>query len=396
MKILVVCQHYYPEPFRVTDICEEFAKRGHDVLVVTGEPNYPEGYIYPGYEKHKKSDEIINGVRVHRCPIIPRKKGIIHRFLNYWSFARSSKKFVKSSRCVASDKTGFDIVFANQSSPVMMAQAAITYKKKYGVPVYLYCLDIWPECLVAGGVKRNSALFRHYYKVSKKIYGQADRIFVSSSMFSEYFKDTFGICNTVYLPQYSEELFTPEMCKKEPGETVDLMFAGNVGKMQSVETIVEAARLTRDVGNLRWHVVGDGSELNRMKALANGLNNVVFHGRKPLEDMPGFYRMADAMLVTMKKEPIIAYTLPGKVQTYMAAGKPILGAADGEVKRVITNSKCGYCADADDAEGLADLARKFVRQKSDHDEMGKNAARFYEASFTKARFFQSLEENWRA
>ena len=283
----------------------------------------------------------------------------------------------------------------NQLSPVMMAKAGIVYKKRQQVPLYLYCLDLWPESLVAGGVKHNSIIFKHYFKVSKAIYKSADKIFVSSSMFSKYFEDNFAIHDTVYLPQYSEELFSFELCKKEPNETVDLMFAGNIGKMQSVKTIIEAARLTQDIDILKWHIVGDGSEFEQIKTLANGLNNVFFYGRKPLTEMPDYYRMADAMLITLKKERIISYTLPGKVQTYMAAGKPILGAADGETNKVITESRCGFCAGAEDAKGLADIARRFVLQKNCHREMGENAARFYETSFTKSSFFQVLEENWR-
>ena len=120
MKILVVCQYYYPEPFRVKDLCEEMAKRGHEVTVVTGEPNYPEGQIYKGYENHAHADEIINGVKVHRCPIIPRKTGLVFRLLNYFSYPHEANKYIKKL-------DGFDIVFVNQLSPVMMAEPGIKY-----------------------------------------------------------------------------------------------------------------------------------------------------------------------------------------------------------------------------------------------------------------------------
>ena len=203
MRILVVCQYYYPEPFRVNDICEEMVKRGHEVTVVTGEPNYPEGRIYKGYERHQKSDEIINGVKVHRCPIIPRKTGTVYRFLNYFSYPQRAKKYIKS--LTASDGNPFDIVFVNQLSPVMMAEPAISYKKKHGTPVVMYCLDLWPESLVAGGVSRGFVIYKVFHRISKRIYRGVDRILITSRLFRGYLKEQFGVEDDKidYLPQYA-------------------------------------------------------------------------------------------------------------------------------------------------------------------------------------------------
>jgi hypothetical protein len=191
MKILVICQYYYPEPFRVNDICEEMVKRGHEVTVVTGEPNYPEGQIYKGYENHQNSDEVINGVKVHRCPIIPRKTGTLYRFLNYLSFPHEAKKYIRNLK--TSDSKPFDVIFVNQLSPVMMAEPAITYKKKYGTPIVMYCLDLWPESLVAGGVSRRSTIYKVFHRVSRRIYNGMDRILITSRMFRGYLKEQFGV-----------------------------------------------------------------------------------------------------------------------------------------------------------------------------------------------------------
>ena len=385
MKILVVCQYYYPEPFRITDICEELVKRGHDVTVVTGLPNYPMGEIYDGYRKGEKRDEILNGVKIHRCFTIGRRHGAIFRFLNYYSFAISSTRYVKKL------KENYDVVFVNQLSPVMMANAGIAYKKKHGTKLVLYCLDLWPESLAAGGIKRGSFLFNHYKKVSEKIYKQADKVLITSKSFSNYFEKMFGITDTEYLPQYAEELFSPEDCKKEPNENLDLMFAGNIGAVQGVTTIIQAAKLTQDIDNLRWHIVGDGSEYENSKKQAEGLSNVIFYGRKPLEEMPKYYAMADAMLITMQKDPIASLTLPGKIQTYMAAGKPIIGAVDGESKLVIEEAGCGFCVEADDTLGLVEQVRKFIAS-NDKQKMSKNAVEYYKVSFKKDAFFEKLIE----
>ena len=391
MKILVVCQHYYPEQFRITDICEELVRRGHEVTVVAGTPNYPMGKIYDGYRHGKKRDEVINGVKVHRCFEIGRRKGVLFRFLNYYSYAISSKRYVKRL------KEKFDVVFANQLSPVMMANAAVAYKKKHGTKLVMYSLDLWPESLVVGGVKRGSFLYKHYHKVSKKIYSQADRLLITSRLFRDYFTNEFGIADEKikYLPQYAEDMFDIAACKKEPNEMVDLLFAGNVGDAQSVETILKAAALTKENEKLRWHIVGDGIALEKCQSLAKELQaeNVVFYGRRDLEEMPEFYKKADAMLVTLIDDKVLSLTLPGKVQTYMAAGKPIIGAVGGETAEVITDADCGYCGAAEDAESLAENAKRFYEDVTTGKSyvFGANARSYYEKRFIKQQFFNTFE-----
>lgn len=392
MKILVVCQYYYPEPFCVNDICEEMVKRGHEVTVVTGEPNYPEGSIYKGYENQAHTDEIINGVKVHRCPIIPRKKGIMYRVLNYFSYPLKAKSYVMN--LMASDGNPFDVVFVNQLSPVMMAEPAITYRKKHGTPIVMYCLDLWPESLIAGGVRRGSLIYKVFHRISKKIYRNVDRILITSKMFRGYLEDKFGVNDNriEYLPQYAEGLFEC-LPFKENHETVDLVFAGNIGEIQSVETIIKAAEKLK-LKDVRFHIVGDGTDFERLKRMAKGLKNVIFYGRRPLEEMPMFYAKADAMLVTLKADPVLSFTLPRKVQSYMAVGKPIIGAIDGETEEVIKDAKCGYCGKAGDVDELVRNILLFM-ENSAKQEMGMNARKFYEEFFAREKFMDKLEEEFR-
>lgn len=385
MKILVVCQYYYPETVRITDICEELVKRGHEVKVITDIPNYPMGEIYEGYGLLKNRNQTINGVRVHRSFTIPRKSGPIFRVLNYYSFAFFSTIYAVFM------KADFDVVFVNQLSPVMMAYAAIIYAKKHNKKLVMYCLDLWPESLVAGGITRGSLVYKLFHKFSKDIYKQFDKILVTSKSFSNYFEKEFSLTNTEYLPQYAEELFTPGFCRKEPDEYFDLMFAGNIGAMQSIDTIIKAAELLKNKKNIRWHIVGDGSELGNLKEQAKNLDNVFFYGRKSIEEMPKYYSMADAMLVTMKKDPIISLTLPGKIQSYMLAGKLILGAADGEIKNTINESKCGLCCDAEDYVGLAKLVVE-LSQNGETEKYAKNSFDYYEENFLKSHFIDFLIE----
>lgn len=389
-KILVVCQYYKPEPFRISDICEEMVRRGHEVQVVTGYPNYPEGILYNGYGKGKKIDEVINGVKVHRCYTIPRQTGAVKRMFNYYSYVISSVKYVLSKKCKTSDGKSFDVVFCNQLSPVMMAHAAIVYKKKYKVPVIMYCLDLWPESLIAGGVKRESILYTYYHYVSKRIYKKMDEILITSRMFSTYLQQEFDIEKEkiAYLPQYAEGIFEKVPKKQELG-TFDFMFAGNIGAAQSVETIIKAASLLKNEP-VKIHVIGSGTELEKLQKISENEDNVVFYGRRPLEEMPSFYEKADAMLITLQADPILSMTLPGKVQSYMAVGKPIIGAIDGETKKVIEDAKCGYCGKAEDAEILAENIRRFIKNP-DKNMMGENARIYYEKHFEQEKFMDKFE-----
>ena len=386
MKILVVCQYYYPEPFRISDICEALVQQGHAVTVVTGTPNYPEGIIYPGYEKGQHGDEVINGVRVHRCPLIPRKTGAIYRFLNYYSFVWSSRKYLLDM------KEDFDVVFVNQLSPVMMAQGALSWAKRRGKKCLLYCLDLWPESLLVGGVKKDSAIYKLFMKISKDIYRKADAILVSSKAFIDYFESTLGIPgkDIRWLPQYAEDMFGGVTGEAKEKDTVDFLLAGNIGTLQSVETVVEAARLLQQDKKIHIHIVGGGISLDSCKALAEGLENITFHGRHDVSEMPGFYAMADVMMVSLVKDPALSANLPGKVQSYMAAGKPIVGPIDGETARIVRDARCGMCSPAEDPAALAETMRRIAAQPEKLSEYGENARRYYQENFRKEIFISQL------
>lgn len=387
MKILVVCQHYWPEPYPLADVCEALACRGHEIHVLTDVPNYPMGYIYEDYRRGKNRTQEHNGVHVQRCFTIGRRHNVIFRMLNYYSYATSS-----TLQALLMQEE-FDVVFVNQTSPVMMVEAGLAYARKHRKKCILYCMDLWPASLSAGGISKSSLLYRYFQRVSRKLYDRADRILITSRMFKDYLTDNHGVADEKieYLPQYASDQFN-QLLPAIKKDTVDFVFAGNIGAAQSLKTVLEAAEQLKNVENLRWHLVGDGSELENLKADAQqrNLSQVVFYGRRPVEEMPRFYAMADAMLVTLVADSAISLTLPGKVQTYMAAGKPILGAANGEIPDVIRASGCGYCAVAEDGKGLADVVRRFLNHPNPR-ELGENARRYYEKHFTKSIFVEHLE-----
>lgn len=388
MKILVVCQYYYPEPFRVSDICESLVDKGHDVTVLTGLPNYPEGQVLDGYRYGKKRNEVLNGVKVVRSFEIGRGNNKLKLFLNYLSFALSGslKAFFMKEK--------FDVVFVNQLSPIMMGIPAIVYKRKHKKKILLYCLDLWPESLAAGGINESSKIYKLFLKISQWIYNSADCIAVTSSMFEEYFGTTLGVYNKKiqHIPQYAEDLFT-EIIEVAKDNKYNFVFAGNIGDMQSVETIVKTANVLRAHSNIIFHIVGDGSKLEECKLQSKkmGLENVIYYGRRPVSEMPHYYGLADAMLITLKNNKAISYTLPGKVQSYMAAGKPIIGAINGETNRVIKDAECGLCCTAENYSELANLIIKFCNS-NEKEKMAQNSFDYYNKNYSKERFMSMLED----
>lgn len=280
----------------------------------------------------------------------------------------------------------------------MMADPAIAYARHAGAPLLHYVVDIWPECLLAGGVSRDSAVYRMFARVSRRIYGEADRLAVTSPLFIDYLSDLLGKpVDAVHLPQYAEDIFSSMPDKRPEGydpAKINLTFAGNVGAAQSVKTIVEAAALLKDDPAFAFHIVGSGSELDACIELAGELDasNIVFHGRHPIDEMPAYYAASDAMLATFSASPILGYTLPRKVQSYLAAGKPVLGTLVGEAARVMDEAGCGLRCDAENAAGLAAICREFAGlPEGARQAFGAAGRAYYEVHFTKQKFLDTLE-----
>ncbi len=392
MRILATCQYGYPEPYPSLYPMEEMAKRGHYIHAVTGIPNYPMGDIFEGYQNRTRN-ECHNGVHITHVPLIPRKKDSVHRLLNYHSYPLSAKRFLLNS------KENYDVVFANQSSPVMMVEPAIAYAKKHHKRVVMYCMDLWPASLCVGGIKQDSPIYKFYYQISKRIYQSVDVLLVTSRKFKEYFVKEFSIPTEriVYLPQYALSDFDTIPATDEKDST-DFVFAGNVGTAQNLTVVLKAAKIIQDETisdngiKIVFHIVGDGQELENLKAYAKSerIDNVIFHGRKPSDEMPKYYGLADAMIVTLLPDPLISLTLPAKVQSYMAAGKPIIASADGEIPDVIRESHCGFCAKANDEKALVQAILSFINDEN-REQLGQNAKDYYNKHFSVEIVMDTLE-----
>jgi len=387
MKILVVCQHFYPENFRINDICYELVKRGNEVTVLTGLPNYPKGKVLKDYKWFKNRNQIINGVKIKRCSLIGRGSTTFKMMINYMYFA------IFASIKALFMKKDFDIVYVYQLSPITMVWPAIVVKKMAKIPLIIHVLDQWPVSITTGGVLKSSLPYKILTRWSKNVYNSADLITCSSKSFKDYFINELKLNKDkgyIYLPSYAENHY--KNIKSKINNTFDLVFAGNIGPAQSVETIIEAANILKDNKLIKFHIIGDGLSRKKCEEMANNyeLSNVNFYGYHPVEDMPKYYAIADAFIITMVNNEVVNSTLPAKIQSYMVAGKPIIGAISGEVFNVINDAKCGLCCESLDYKSLADLILKASTSKK-LNEWAKNSYDYYIKHFEKEKCLDELE-----
>ena len=387
MRILIVSQYYYPEQFQINEIAPELVRRGHEVTVLTGRPNYPHGEIYPGYERVKQEE--IEGVKVIRVPHHPRKHGPIHLLWNYVSFARQGIKAAKKL------SEGSDIILAYQLSPVTSLYPAVTYKKKHGTPLLNYCLDIWPESAQAHLHSDKGPIYGAICIISKKLYQQCDHIAVTSRPFIDYLSEKNGVDpeKMSYIPQHADASYLSMNLSAEENGIADFMFAGNLGKGQWIDVIIKAAKEIGDK-NFRIHIVGDGSVRTDLEKLTKELNvadKVIFYGNQKRNDMPDFYRKADALLITLRGNNFVGNTMPGKLQTYMSCGKPVFGAINGAAMEVIHESGCGKCVSAGDYKGLAQLMAEYIDYPERFSGCGEKATEYFRNHFTLKHYCDDLE-----
>lgn len=364
------------------------------MTVLCGLPNYEKGTIRDEYRHGRNRIETHNGVSIVRCYEHPRRKNLIDRFFNYWSFAWSGKKKIKKL------SNNFDVVFINGLSPVMQCEPGIAYARLYQKKTLLYCLDIWPESLAAGGIRAKGItkpVYLRYLSISSSLYRLCDRILVTSMGFKDYLSHRCGVdpLRVDYLPQYSESLFQKNVAScQTKKEFIRFVFAGNVGKAQDLPTLLRAAKLLKDP-RIQIVIVGDGSALKdaKKKAIASSLKNVIFLGRLPLEKMPEIYAEADAMIVILSNDDFAQLVVPGKFQTYLASGKPVIASCGRSLKAIINDAMCGFSCDSGDASGLADIFQAMARlDNAERKRMGENGRVYASVHFDRDVFFNKLEK----
>jgi colanic acid biosynthesis glycosyl transferase WcaI len=399
MRILVVTQYFWPENFRINDLCAELVSRGHDVSVVTGTPNYPEGALFPQFVSNPANYNTYKGCSIIRVPVLVRGSGSsLKLLLNYASYVFSAS-FIGFFKI---RKKQFDVVFVYEPSPVTVCLPALLIKKIRKVPVVFWVLDLWPETLEAIGVVKSPKILNLVGHLVRFIYNRCDLILGQSRAFhtgiSRYCDDPDKI---KYFPSWSEPVFTetdisPAIELENHTNVFKILFAGNVGGAQDFPAILNAAEIlkVRKI-NAEIFIVGDGRALNWVQSeiVRRNLKEYVFLlGRHPLESMPNFYAASDALLVTLKKSPAFSMTIPGKVQSYMTAGKPILTMLSGEGSRVVEEACCGFVADAGDYEQLIDNIEEMIQLScEDLNVLANNAKAYAHNEFDRDKLISQLE-----
>jgi len=395
MKILVISQYFYPENFRINDLVFSLKKRGHDIEVLTGKPNYPKGDYFKGYSWDGPKEEEIQGIKVHRANLILRKKGSgLRLFLNYFSFVFFGLfKIFKL-------KGDFEKVFIYAPSPITVGILGIVAAKKFKCKSYIWVHDLWPESVrVAGGIK-SSFVLGLVNQMTKLIYRFTNLLLVQSPEFKNYILNQ-GVAESkiIYYPYYAEDFY--KVVEKDKSylsqfpKGFNLLFAGNIGVAQSFDTIVNAFEKLKE-HDINLVVLGDGRDKSRIQEQINekGLKEkFYFLGSFPPEQMPYYFTCADGLLITLKKADIFSYTIPGKLQSYLACGKPIIGALDGIGNKIISESNSGFASEAEDHELLANnILTLYKLSKAEKEKLSNNALTYFDKNFNKKHLLERLEE----
>lgn len=398
-RILVVSQYFYPEIFRINDMCQEWIKRGYQVTVVTGIPNYPMGKVFKGYGIIKKRHEIWNGIEIYRVPLIPRGNSTIGMIANYISFMISGIIAGKIKNIKA------DLVFSFEVSPMTQVLTGISFAKRLKVPHYLYVQDLWPENVMTVTGITNPAIIKPIDKMVDYIYNKSEKIFATSPSFVE------AICNrkikvakekVVYWPQYAEEFYEPKDKNKAKlkaisygipnDESFKIIFTGNIGKAQGLQILPKTAELLKNE-NVKFVMVGDGRYLEEFideVKKRNVFDKFIMIPRQPAEKIPEILAACEIAFLSFTEDDLWRKTIPAKLQSYMACGMPIIASAQGETARIINESGCGLCSELGNAEKLSQIIIKM--SKSDLIEMRTKSRKYFEKNFNKKMLMDKMDK----
>lgn len=395
--ILVISQYFYPETFRINDICLDLVKRGHKVTVLTGYPNYPNGEFYEGYSANKIKKESYKGIDVIRLPIIARGSKKITLALNYLSFVVSGF-FWKLFNDIEANS-----VFIYEVSPMTQALPGVWYADKHNIPCYLYVTDLWPENVeIAGGIT-NKYIINNIGRMVDYIYKKCTKILTSSESFINRIVER-GVPNEKieFWPQYAEDFYFPvdnnsnKVSEIPNDEILNLTFAGNIGYAQGLEILPQVAlKLKENAIKVRFNLIGDGRyKVSLIKNIEKLDVDEYFNfiNQQPATEIKKYMASSDASLVLLSENKLYELYIPAKLQSSMACGIPIIGSISGETKNIIEKANIGYCSDAGDVDSLFDNIIKFnYLNKKERDTMGKNALDYFKIHFEKKRLMNRLE-----
>jgi colanic acid biosynthesis glycosyl transferase WcaI len=401
LKILVVSQYFYPENFRINDLVCGLIERGHEVTVLTGQPNYPQGKFVSGYGWFGPRREQIFKADAIRVPLIARGNGgTLRLVLNYLSFA-----FFACFAVLFRLKGSFDLIFVFQVSPVTVGIPALLAQKKLKVPILFWVLDLWPDSLKAVNALQSPIWLRILGKMVSWIYASCKRVLISSEgFFGDIVKHGKQAKDVHYFPNWVESEYesregsiaNKDTCSEQ--KYFHIVYAGNIGAAQGFPSVLESIKQAAQIlPEVKWIIAGNGRMLDWLcqEVDACRLNHcVTFLGQLPSEEMPSLFASADALLVSLTPDPVFDKTVPGKVQSYMAAGKPILAMIDGEGAQLIKKSCSGFVAPANDSDALVQNIKKLVKLSAKERELLGNNGRLYAKKHFERELLLSRLEGW--
>lgn len=390
--ILVITQYFYPEQFRINDMCAEWVKRGYEVTVVTGYPNYPQGEYYDGYGWFKRTKQKWRGVKIIRLPLTARKQGSLRLALNYFSFVVSGFFWALTTRIKA------DYVFTFEVSPMTQALIGVWYSKHRKIPHYLYVQDLWPENVeIVTGI-HSPLVLKPIGAMVNYIYKHCDVIFATSPSFVKEIQKRVkkNKDKVKYLPQYAEDFYKPVERKPVPeipdDDSFKIIFTGNIGKAQGLDILPKTAKLLKGKENVKFVIVGDGRDKdNFLKQIDdNDVRDMfIMIDRQPPERIPELLAACDAAFISFMPDPLFEKTIPAKLQSYMACGMPIVASASGETKRIIEEAECGMCVEIGEEDALNKCIMAII--KSNRIELGRQARKIFIKQFDKKTIMDSLD-----
>jgi len=385
----------------INQLSEQLVSLGHHITVLTGKPNYPDGIIYPEYQQKGIQHQDHAGVEVIRVPMRPRKSGGKNLFLNYISFVTSG---LLRFPVLVKDRD-FDVIFVFSPSPITSVIPAILLKFIKRTHLAVWVQDLWPESLSATGFINNKFVLKMVSYLVKAIYACSDTLLVQSQAFIAPVSALARRDKIQYFPNAiddmqeqvanDEDKTIPESLKSLLETSFCLVFAGNIGTAQSIETLIKAARSLRDVPEIKIVLVGKGSVLEwaQQEVAYLQLENVVFAGAYPMSVMPLIFSRSKALLVLLKADELFSYTIPSKVQAYMSAGRPIIASINGEAARIINEAGAGLTCPAEDAEGLAErILQLFKMRPTERDVLGQGGRQYFMEHFQMERQCKRLVE----
>jgi colanic acid biosynthesis glycosyl transferase WcaI len=398
MHVLIVSQYFWPENFRINDVALELTKRGHRVIVLTGFPNYPDGKVFRKFLENRQSYSDYFGVSIVRVPLIPRSAGPLRLVLNYISFALSASLF----GAVKLRRIKFDVIIAYQPSPITVGLPAVVMRFLKRAPLIFWVQDLWPETLKALGVVRSPLLIWLIGRLVAFIYKRSDLILGQSKGFIKSIRlHAPKEIPVLYFPNWSDSMCDVsgeiDVGKLSRGDNFKVIFTGNIGEAQDFPAILSAAEYLRGHCNIKWFIVGKGrleAWLSEEIRRRNLQEQVFMLGHYPPEMLGSFYRHADALLLSLKDDPVFSLTIPSKLQTYLAVGLPILAMINGETAKVIVKSKAGLVCNSGDHINLAQHVLKLsLMEISERKKMGGNGMSYSQKNYDKKHLMDRME-NW--